>query len=145
MFNNILVPIDGSPLSYKPVAAAIEMAKTRQGRLVLLCVAEPRLFNASDEESLAAGAVVEQQHAAKARSNLTGAIEAARQAGVSCEPLVMQSRLPCDEIVAVARRANCDVIFMATRGKIGLLDQLFDESTTRQVLQKTTVPVLVFP
>jgi nucleotide-binding universal stress UspA family protein len=57
----------------------------------------------------------------------------------------MQSRLPCDEIVAVARRANCDVIFMATRGKIGLLDQLFDESTTRQVLQKTTVPVLVFP
>ena len=98
-----------------------------------------------DEESLAAGAVVEQQHAAKARSNLTGAIEAARQAGVSCEPLVMQSRLPCDEIVAVARRANCDAIFMATRGKMGLLDQLFDESTTRQVLQKTTVPVLVFP
>nr|WP_314625190.1 universal stress protein [uncultured Noviherbaspirillum sp.] len=145
MFNNILVPIDGSPLSYKPVAAAIEMAKTRQGRLVLLSVAEPRLFNASDEESLATGAVVEEQHAAKAQANLAQAVEAARQAGVSCEPLVMQSRLPYDEIVAVAQRANCDAIFMATRGKMGMLDQLFDESTTRQVLQKTTVPVLVFP
>lgn len=145
MFNNILVPIDGSPLSYRPVTAAIEMAKSRQGSLVLLSVAEPRLFNASDRDALMDGAIVEQQHAGMARANLAQAVEAAERAGVSCEPVVVQSRLPCDEIVAVARHRHCDAIFMATRGRMGLLDQLFDESTTQQVLQKSTVPVLVFP
>lgn len=145
MFKNILIPIDGSSLSYRPVAAAIDMARSLQGSLVLLSVAAPRLFNASDRDALHDGAAVEQENIGLAQPALDSAAEAASQAGVPCISLVAQSRTPCDEIVATARERQCDAIFMATRGRMDMLDALFDESTTQQVLQKSSVPVLVFP
>lgn len=145
MFKNILIPIDGSSMSYRPVAAAIDMAKAQHGSLVLVSVAAPRLFNASDKEALHDGEIVETQNAGMAQSALAEAVEAASRAGVPCEPVVVQSSVACDEITTIAKQKNCDAIFMATRGKMGLLDAIFDESTTLQVLQKSTVPVLVFP
>jgi len=145
MFKHILVPIDGSSLSYRPVAAAIEIARTQHGKLTLLSVAEPRLFNGADAEAQVGGAVTERQNASAAESALARAMEAVRDAGVPCESVVALSRVPCDVIVATAQHRLCDAIFMATRGKMSTLDTLFDKSTTQDVLQKTTVPVLVFP
>lgn len=145
MFRNILIPIDGSSRSYRPVAAAIDMAKIQQGSLVLVSIAAPRLFNASDKESLHDGEIVEFQNIRMAQSALAQAVEAASRAGVPCEPVVLQSSAVCDEITTIAEQRSCDAIFMATRGKMGILDAIFDESTTLQVLQKSTVPVLVFP
>jgi nucleotide-binding universal stress UspA family protein len=145
MFKHILIPIDGSQMSYRPVAAAIEMAKGQGGKLLLLSVAEPRSFNGLDTDALHDGAAAERNNAAVAQSALARAMEAAREAGIPIESTVAQSRIPCEVIVATAERNNCDVIFMATRGKMGTLDTLFDESTTQKVLQKTMVPVLVFP
>lgn len=145
MFKKILVPIDGSPMSYRPVAAAIEMAKAQHGSVVLLSVAEPRLFASSDIEALHDGSVVEQQNADSGRSDLAKAIAAAKKAGVPCESVLVHSRIPGDEIVAEAQQRNCDAIFMSTRGKMDVLNAIFDESTTQQVLQHSKVPVLVFP
>lgn len=145
MFKNILIPIDGSALSYRPVAAALEMARAQQGRLVLLSVAAPRLFNASDPEAMQDGAAAEQENAGQAQASLSRAVAAAQAAGIPCESIVLQSALPCDEIIATVQQRQCDVIFMATRGKMGAIDTLLDDSVTRQVLQKSPVPVLVFP
>lgn len=145
MFKHILIPIDGSQMSYRPVAAAIEMAKGQGGKLLLLSVAEPRSFNGLDADALHDGAAAERNNAAVAQSALARAMEAAREAGIPIESTVAQSRIPFEVIVATAQHNNCDVIFMATRGKMGTLDTLFDESTTQKVLQKTMVPVLVFP
>jgi nucleotide-binding universal stress UspA family protein len=145
MFKHILIPIDGSSLSYRPVAAAIEIARTQQGRVTLLSVAEPRLFNGADAEARYGGAVTETQNAVAAQSALARTTAAVRDAGIPCESLVALSRLPCDVIVATAQQKRCDAIFMATRGKMSTLDTLLDKSTTQDVLQKTTVPVLVFP
>ena len=63
MFKHILIPFDGSPLSFRPVATAIEMAKAQQGKLTLLSVAEPRLFNGADAEARYGGAVADQHNA----------------------------------------------------------------------------------
>ena len=145
MFKHILIPIDGSPMSYRPVALAIEMAKAQQGKLLLLSVAAPRLFHGADAEAQQDGAMVEHHNAATAQAELARAVDAARKSGVPCESVIAQSPIPCEEIVAMTHSKHCDVIFMATRGKMGMLDTLFDASTTQQVLQKSTVPVLVFP
>lgn len=145
MFKKILIPIDGSSRSYRPVAAAIDMVKVQHGSLVLVSVAAPRLFNASDREALHDGEIVEYRNVRMAQSALAQAVEAASRAGVPCEPVVVQSGAVCDEITTIVEQRNCDAIFMATRGKMGILDAIFDESTTLQVLQKSTVPVLVFP
>lgn len=145
MFKHILISIDGSSLSYRPVAAAIEMARTQQGKLTLLSIAEPCMFNGTDADAQCDGTITEQQNAAAAQSVLARAVEAVRDAGIPCESVVVLSRLPSDVIVATADHKRCDAIFMATRGKMSTLDTVFDKSTMQDVLQKTTVPVLVFP
>lgn len=145
MFKHILIPIDGSQMSYRPVAAAIEMARAQRGKLLLLSVAEPRLFNGSDAEAVHGGAVVEHKNAAVAQQALARAMDSAHEAGIPVESLVAQSSIPSDVIVTTARQKHCDVIFMATSGKMGTLDTILDESITQKVLQQSPVPVLVFP
>ncbi|HEY8608617.1 MAG TPA: universal stress protein [Noviherbaspirillum sp.] len=145
MFNAILMPIDGTPLSYKPLDAALALARTHHARLVFLSVAEPRLFNASDAESAGTGAEAEQHHVAEATASIEKAVAAAQEAQVPCEAAVGMSRIPSEAILAAAERYQCDIIVMATRGRLGVLDTAFGESITQEVLRKSPVPVLVFP
>ena len=50
---------------------------------------------------------------------------------------------PVDKIIEVSRDRNCDLIIMGSHG-YGLLEDLVG-STTRRVLRKSKVPVLVVP
>lgn len=52
---------------------------------------------------------------------------------------------PEDEIIDALHRFQCDRVVMATRGKMGVVDTLFNESTTQEPIKNFPVPVLVFP
>lgn len=145
LFNAILLPIDGSPLSYKPVQAVIALARLAHARLVLLSVAEPPLFRSSSADAVQSGSAVEVMHLEAARNNVRAVQADAEDAGVVCESVVFVSALPAEEILKTARQKNCDLIVMATRGEMGIVDTIFSESTTQEVLQKSSTPVLVFP
>ena len=69
----------------------------------------------------------------------------AEKAGVACESVVSMSHVPRDEILDTVQKASCDLIVMATRGRMGVIDTIFSESTTQDVIRKSPVPVLVFP
>lgn len=145
MFKSILFPVDGSPLSYRPMTTAVTIAKMNSAKLVVLSVAEPRLYNASDKESVRDGEVVEAINVANTKRNLQKIVADAKREHLQCEAVISVSRCPAEEILTVARKFDCDVIVMATRRKDGLLDQLFEESVTQEVLKKTHIPVLVCP
>lgn len=145
MFKSILMPIDGSSLSFKPLPAVITLAVQLKAKLVFLSIAEPRLFNASDADAVSTGEAVETANLHTAQQNIGRALASARSANVPCEAVVSLSRLPCDEILDTAERLQCDAIAMATRGKMGVIDTLFGESTTQELLRKSSIPVLVFP
>lgn len=80
MFNVILMPMDGSPQSMKPLPAALDLARTHGAKLVFLTVAEPRPYNASDAGSVVSGAQAEHARAGEADARLREAIAAARAA-----------------------------------------------------------------
>lgn len=145
MFNAILLPVDGSALSFTPMQATIDLAKISDSKIVVLSVAEPRLFRASDRDSASTGAAAEAMELKAARENVLKVRAAAEQAGVSCESVVLVSADPRGEILNTARKSKCDLIVMATKGRMGVLDTIFSESTTQEVLRKSPVPVLVFP
>ncbi len=144
MFRKILVPTEGSELSSKPIQSAIRFAQLHGSKIVALAVMEPRLMYSASPEVMADGDEHEENSRRKARADLASLMEAARQADVSCEPVMIQSRTPHREIVDVADRYGCDVIFMATRGNFSVLEKMFGASQTQSVIAKTPIPVLVF-
>ena len=145
MFNTILWPVDGSPLSLEPMGSVIHLAELSRASVVVLSIAEPRLFHASDAEALASGEVVEVAHLNTAKHEVSRIRRAVENAGVACEDMVALSALPSAEIVNVARNKGCDLIVMATRGKLGVIDSLLSPSCTQEVIAASPVPVLVFP
>lgn len=145
MFNTILLPIDGSALSFKPVQVAIDLARLSASKVIVLSVAEPRLFRGSDRDSLQSGRAVESENLSSAQQNVLKVRAAAEQAGVACDSLVSMSADAREEILRTVEAANCDLIVMATRGKMGVLDTIFSESTAQEVIRKSPVPVMVFP
>lgn len=145
MFKHILVPTDGSDLSLKPLQSAIAFAKHHHGSIVTLSVSEPRMFYGTDPEALKDGQVHEEDAKQEAMDTLQGIRDAARQAKVPCQTVIVQSSSPAEEIVRAAKQYGCDAIFMATRGTFSMLDKLFDESQTHKVLETASVPVVVFP
>ena len=51
---------------------------------------------------------------------------------------------PAEEILSVADKLNCDIIFMGTHGK-GIVSQTFLGSMTKKVLRRTRKPVVIIP
>jgi nucleotide-binding universal stress UspA family protein len=147
MFKSTLVPIDGTPLSYKPLKTAIEFAKLENGnaRLILVSVAEPRMFNSVQSDALHDAEAAENLNVESAKANIRKALASTNTAGIPWEGVIAVSSTPCDAILETARRFQCDLILMATRGKMSVVDTFFNESTTQAVLSKTLIPVLVFP
>lgn len=65
-----------------------------------------------------------------------------RAAGFSVEVQVRTSGVPADEILAVAAQMDASLIIIGSRGQ-NLLSKLFLGSVARDVIRKTTVPLLL--
>ena len=144
MFKKILVPTDGSELSDKAVVAAIGFAKSTGASLAALSVAEPYPYSPIGESAFVPDLAEYEQKAMEAAREIVDKVAAAAaQSGVACETHTVQSFNPYEEIVRVAEKAGCDVIFMASHGRKGL-NRLFVGSETQKVLAHTALPVLVF-
>lgn len=143
MFKTILVPTDGSPLSDKAIAAAIEFAKFTGSKLIGLSIAEPYPFSPLAESAMASDPDIYEDHMRElARSHVKKVEDAAALANVQCDTSIALSYNPCEEIVRTAEKFSCDAIFMASHGRKGL-SKLFLGSETQKVLAHTTIPVLV--
>lgn len=143
MFKTILVPTDGSALSDKAVAAAIEFAKINGAKIIGLSVAEPYPFPVLAEAGISADPTVfDKKMLELARQHVQKVESAAKAAGVRCETATAQSFTPYEEIVNAAKKFGCDAIFMASHGRKGI-DKLFIGSETQRVLAHSSIPVMV--
>ena len=144
MFKMILVPTDGSPLSDKAIDAAIEFSQMTGGKVIALSVAEPYPFSPLHESASAIEAAnYDDQMRMRAQQFVAKIAAAAQDANVLCETCVALSFSPYEEIIRVAKKYECDVVFMASHGRKGL-NKLFLGSETQKVLAHSTIPVLVF-
>src|SRR5690606_2241563 len=68
---------------------------------------------------------------------------AARAHGVECDTLSKVNDLPYEAIIETADDKGCDLIYMASHGRRGLVGLLLG-SETQKVLTHSTIPVLVY-
>ena len=143
MFKRILVPTDGSDLSNKAVAAAIDLAKALNAALVGMTTLEPYSYSNLSEyrpETLDDYEARMDQVGAERLSKLA---DMAKKAGVPIETVTVKSFLPYEAIIDTAKGKGCDLIVMASHGRRGLNAVLLG-SETQKVLTHSSVPVMVY-
>ena len=145
MYRCILVATDGSELSNKAVASAIDLAALCGAELIALKVV-PRYpqsyFEGSIPLSTEDVARVERQWAEDGQSVVEAVKAAGAAKGVTVKPLIAKSDLVSDALIAAAKKHNADLIVMASHGRKGV-KRLLLGSETQQVLTHSEIPVLV--
>ncbi len=145
MYKRILVATDGSSLSKKAVASAIELATTCGAELVALKVV-PRYPQTYFEGSIPLSAAeigrIEKQWSDAAAENLAAVQKSATGKGVTCKAVTVKSDVVSDAIIAAAKKHKVDLVVMASHGRKGI-KRLLLGSETQQVLTHCHTPVLV--
>ena len=145
MYRHILVPIDGSELSQRATATAIELAKKLGASLTGLYVVPEYIppvdamvpvyqFPSPDEYV--------KQAAVEAELVLKDFVTACTDAGVAHDTCHGIDSHPWKLILATAKARGCDRICMSSHGRRGISALLLG-SETQKVLARTGVPVLV--
>ena len=145
MYKRILVATDGSSLSKKAVANAIQLASTCGAELVALKVV-PRYPQTYFEGSIPLTADeigrIEKQWTDAAADNLAAVQKAATAKGVACKTVTVKSDVVSDAIISTAKKQKVDLVVMASHGRKGI-KRLLLGSETQQVLTQCHTPVLV--
>ena len=143
MFKRILVPTDGSELSTKAIAAAVELARTLKAALDGMTTLEPYSYSNLSEYRPETLDDYEARMDQAGAERLGKIANAAAQAGVPVETLAVKSFSPYEAIIDTAKAQNCDLIVMASHGRRGLNAVLLG-SETQKVLTHTSIPVMVY-
>lgn len=145
MFKNILVPTDGSELSQKAVTAAIELARITGAKLTALH-SYPKFSgspygNFGPSEDVIEGAY-DRHRKEQAEILFAGIRKLADAAGVASDSALVEGDEVWKQIVATAKKNNCELICMASHGRRGLTGVVLGSETIK-VLTHTDIPVLV--
>ena len=145
MYQNLLIPTDGSELSQKAVESGLSLAALCNASVVVLKVV-PRYPHDYFEGGLTRQTDIEQQEkhwsdAAQAMVNTVKAEGSTR--GVNVTTAVVKSDMVAESIIAAAKKYECDLIVMASHGRRGV-KRLLLGSETQKVLANSKIPVLVF-
>lgn len=123
-FDRVLIASDGSACSQTAFAAALDLARTRESKLIGVSVAT------EEGEIPGAEEIVHQM------------LAAANQAGVPFQGLVPQGQPADDGIIQTAIRNEVDLIVVGSHGRTGL-KRLLMGSVTERVIGQSPCPVLV--
>ena len=145
MYKHILVATDGSKLSSKAVAHAIDLAQALGAKLTA--------FYASPDYPLPAyadGVVYEpvsrKEYAALCKKEADKILDPVRMkaesAGLEFTAMHAISPSPWEAILAAARKQKCEAIVMASHGRRGVSALLLG-SETQKVLTHSKLPVVV--
>ena len=143
MFKRILVPTDGSELSTKAIAAAVDLARTLQATVIGMTTLEPYSYSNLSEYRPETLDDYEARMDQAGAERLGRIADAAAGAGVPVETVTVKSFSPYEAIIDTAKDKKCDLIIMASHGRRGLNAVLLG-SETQKVLTHSSIPVMVY-
>ena len=146
MYNHILLPTDGTTEAQQAVKSGIAFAKSFNAKITGLYVAPyPPHYEMEDWQPLETlwWPQYEETNKELAKKYLAFIEDSAGQEGVACECTYVTSDFPAEEIIKTAENKDCDLIFMASHGRRGLV-ALLTGSVTSKVLAHAKIPVLVY-
>ncbi|MDO8692678.1 MAG: universal stress protein [Sheuella sp.] len=147
MFNKILIPTDGSPLSAQSANAGISFARTNNAEVVAVYVTQPFASTIGFDGMAAAYAISDEDYdkvtADQAKVYLQQIVDRAQTAGVKVTSHAVSNFNVADGIVQAAKENQCDMIFIGSHGRSGLSRILLGSVTTK-VLSLTHTSTLVY-
>lgn len=143
MYEHVLIPTDGSPLSEMAIRHGMALARAVGARVTVLTVSLPFRSFAIDPVMVSDNPLrYEQECEALAEKAFGVARTEAAVVGVSCETRHVTQTQPYQAIVETAQAQGCDLICMASHGRKGV-SALVLGSETNKVLTHSKIPVLV--
>jgi nucleotide-binding universal stress UspA family protein len=142
MYQRILLPTDGSDISRKAAASAIQMAQLCRAQLRVLSVAQPFPYSAVTELQPLPPVEYDQAQERLAQERVDQVLSLAKAQGVEAVGAVVSAMQPWEAILEHARETQCDLLVMASHGRRGMAALLLGSETSR-VLTHTELPVLV--
>nr|WP_316639204.1 universal stress protein [uncultured Roseateles sp.] len=143
MYQNLLVPIDGSATAERGFQEAMALAERLHARLCLLHLIDESPF---DMERAPATAYEQARlHWQRVGEGLlTEAQQRARARGLDCSILLREAGQQgvAEAIIDTVRQCGCDMIVMGTHGRRGL-SRLTLGSDAELVLRSSPVPVMM--
>jgi len=142
MYQNILVPVDGSPTSDRALQEALKLAKQQNAQLALIHVLEDVWY--VDNESYLNYAELQKLQRISSEKVLAQAEKSVRQAGMNATVKSLETRgeRTANMIIAEAKRCSADLIVIGTHGRSGFNHLLFG-SVAEGVVRTAHVPVLL--
>jgi nucleotide-binding universal stress UspA family protein len=144
MYQNILVPLDGSPRAEMILPHVESLAHCIESHLVLLMVIKPLSIYVSeggyvpDLESLRQGQNIVIENGENYLKGLAGEF---REKNIPAKTLVVEGSV-VQTIINVAERENADLVAMASHGRTGLAN-VFYGSVAVGVLHRIDRPLLL--
>lgn len=138
-YNNILIPLDGSPDSIFACEIAMNLScpdpAARMFHLMHCVDPIPSLIGGESRENL------HEDQKNEADKIFIQARSFVESKGFKCRTYLKEGA-PGEEIVLTAGETKSEVIIMGSRG-LGKLESLFLGSVSREVLRHSTVPVIL--
>jgi nucleotide-binding universal stress UspA family protein len=145
MYKQILVATDGSKLSNKAVAHAIDLAQSLGARLTVF-YASPDYPMPAYADGVAYEPIPRKEYTAlckKEADAILGVVALkAESAGLEFNTVHAIAPAPWEAILAAAKKNKCEAIVMASHGRRGVSALLLG-SETQKVLTHSKLPVLV--
>jgi nucleotide-binding universal stress UspA family protein len=138
----ILAPIDFSPVSERVVHEAAELARTFDGRVVLLCVVQPPVA-VTEYVAMIDVAQLTAASTKSAAEQLDALEEKLKRQFIKAESVHITG-IPVGVILEQADKQEADYIVMGSHGHTAFYDLLVG-STTHGVLARAKCPVVIVP
>jgi nucleotide-binding universal stress UspA family protein len=139
--SKILVAIDDSSFTNKTLNVAFDLAKTLNASMALVNVIDPAIV------AVGADSVVypmeQMGDLKKAADELIKKVRLQLGNEIPLEDFISEGK-PNDEIIAIAKQWNADLIVIGTHGRTGLMHMIMG-SVAESVIRHSNIPVLVVP
>ena len=142
-YQNILVPVDGSDISFSAIKHAATLAKAFNSKLTAISIVADDPFAASDfyysTEML-------KEYIDEAIKNANEALDQAesiaKQLGVQIDRKVVRDLVSAESITKTAEELKTELIVMGSHGRKGF-QKFFLGSLAQDVLGQTKIPVFI--
>jgi nucleotide-binding universal stress UspA family protein len=144
MYNNILVPLDGSTLAECVLPHLVSFVKGGQTKSVtFIRVVEPVYLPSGGEFAFSHldRQKVEAEAFAQAQEYIKKVVDQSQYAGVNIQEKVIQGKV-ADSLAEYAEKNNVDLIVIATHGRSGISRWVWG-SVADRILRSVNVPVLM--
>jgi nucleotide-binding universal stress UspA family protein len=133
--NDVLIPLDGSPLAEQVLGPALELARLMEARCSLLRVVPPHSTAGRGEGDPAEVTAAEEY--------LNGIAARLQRQGLQVRPRILVARNAAEAILKDAAAQRDSVIALATPGRGGL-NRLLLGSVASKVVRAAAAPALIY-